>query len=157
LEKAGNILNNLLNNLLEKKQNKEGTVYHHFFNNWEQIVGKKLYGHTKVMDIQNNNLLVAVDHPGWLQILKLKERYILKKMNNMFPQLNVRSIKIRVREDCFKIKQEIKKKNLDTVKKTEKIDVSIEDVKKFDKIEDEQLKNTLKRLYMSLIKRGEES
>lgn len=152
MEKAGNILNQLLSNLLQKKQNKGGKDYYHFFNKWEHMVGRQLYGHTKIIDIKNKNLIIAVDHPGWLQILKLKERRIIKKVQKMFPQLTIKSMRISVREECFKV-ENVRDKN----EKEEENGVPQESMIKFDKIKDEQLKNILKRLYMSLIKKEEES
>jgi hypothetical protein len=165
LEKAGTILNHLLNNLLEKKQNKDGTIYYRFFSKWEHIIGKKLYGHTKIIDLKNNNLIIVVDHPGWLQILKMNERTIIKKVRKLFPQLAVKSMKVSVREDYFKMKDHKKQPGFNSVdesirgkrEKEKKSDISVENSVEFSKIKDEQLKDTLKRLYMSVIKKSEES
>ena len=154
MEKAGNVINHLLNNLLQKKYSKQGTVFYQFFNKWEIIVGKKLYGHSKIIDLKHGNLIIAVDHPGWLQMVKMKEKMIIKKVQKTFPQLNIKFMKIYVKEEYFRINCDGDKKNVENdkiIKNYEKFPPG------FDEIKDQELKNILKRLYISLLKKDEES
>ena len=154
MEKASNILNHLLSNLLQKKQNKKGTVYFHFFNKWEIIVGKKLYGHTKIIDVKNGSLVIAVDHPGWLQMLRMKDKIVIKKVQKMFPQLNIKSMKIHINEKYFKLSKDMdKEKEKNEDKKTN----NNEYPHTLDEIRDKKLQNILKRLFMSIAKKDEES
>lgn len=153
MEKAGNILNQFLDNLLKKTQNKGGKEYYSFLKKWEDIVGKKLYGHTKIIDVKNGSLIVVVDHPGWLQMVKFKEKMIIKKVQRNFPQLAVKSIRISVMEECFQVEKKIEEK----AEKAEKKENIEENLKEFENIRDEQLRSILKRLYMSIIKKDEES
>ncbi|MBN2531719.1 MAG: DUF721 domain-containing protein [Spirochaetales bacterium] len=155
LEKAGNILNQFLNTLLQK--NREGEDYYHFFNKWEYIVGKRLYGHTKIIDLKNKSLFIAVDHPGWLQMVKLREKIIIKNVQKMFPQLIIKSMKISVRQECFKEERNLDEQKQIEHEKIEKNDNVEKNLVNFNEIKDEQLQNNLKRLYISIIKKEEES
>jgi hypothetical protein len=165
LDKAGSVLNHLLHNLLQKKQNKQGTVFYHFFNKWELIVGKRLYGHTKIEDLKNGNLYVAVDHPGWIQMLRMQERRIVRSIGRTFPQLQVKSLRINVNEALFKLEEKkdevIEKKEGEKVRKRgendKKGENNSEEIKGIEEIKNKELQNVLKRLYMSLLKKEEES
>lgn len=120
-------------------------------------MGKKLYGHTKLIDIKNKSLVVVVDHPGWLQIVKLNERIIIKKIQKMFPQLSVKSMKTSVKQEFFKEERDFHEQEQEKYEKEEKNTEIRENSEKFKIIGDEQLRNTLKRLYVSIIKNKEES
>jgi len=163
LEKASNVLKNLLNNLMQKKKNREGEIYYHFYTKWQEIVGNRLYGHTKIIDIKNGCLIVAVDHPGWLQMLKFKDRSIITGIKRQFPQLHVTSMKMVVKEECFKIDKQIEKNEENDINKgkMDKIEKNkaqnIDKINEFENIKDTHLKNVLKRLYVSIIKKDEES
>ena len=157
MEKAKDILNQLLHNLYEKEKFQDGSEYYTFVHEWEHIIGKKLFGHAKIIDLRNKSLIIAVDHPGWMQILRLKEKIILKRIQRMFPQLSIKTMKLVVKEDCFKING-IKEKSGEKVNEISKEKEKLHEVNgKIDKIGDEQLRNIMKRLYMSIVKKEDES
>lgn len=58
--------------------------------------GEKLSAHTKIIDFKNHSLLVETDHPGWSQILQMNESFIIKGINWKIPDLNVKSMMIRL-------------------------------------------------------------
>jgi predicted nucleic acid-binding Zn ribbon protein len=92
MERAGDILRSLL----EEGTLREGQKYISFYSSWEEIVGEPLCDHTKAVDVQSGSLTVQVDHPGWFQMFRFNEREILRKVKKRFPDLNIRSIKVRV-------------------------------------------------------------
>ncbi|RKX92585.1 MAG: hypothetical protein DRP59_05095 [Spirochaetes bacterium] len=72
----------------------EGEMYVSFFNSWNKIAGTDISNHSRLTDIKNGILYMEVDHPGWIQLIQLRKREILKKTKSMFPQLEIRDIRI---------------------------------------------------------------
>jgi len=72
----------------------EGKMYVSFFNSWNKIAGTDISNHSRLTDIKNGILYMEVDHPGWIQLIQLRKREILKKTKSMFPQLEIRDIRI---------------------------------------------------------------
>ncbi len=72
----------------------EGKMYVSFFNSWNKIAGTDISNHSRLTDIKNGILYMEVDHPGWIQLIQLRKREILKKTKSIFPQLEIRDIRI---------------------------------------------------------------
>ncbi|MBN1697193.1 MAG: DUF721 domain-containing protein [Spirochaetales bacterium] len=161
MERAGDILKKYLGGILSKEKKEEGKRYSRFFSEWEKIIGEKLYGHTVIVDIVHHSLLLEVDHPGWLQLLRLKENSILKKIRKYYPELNIYSIKIRVTgNSLYKPKTE-SVSGVNTKMSVEPDTITspsqIEDNKVLlEKIGDQRLRSVLEKLSMSIEKRGDE-
>ena len=68
--------------------------YSSLFSGWRQIAGVDIAAHSAVKDLQNGALLIEVDHPGWVQMIRLKERSILMSIQKRYPELEIRVIKI---------------------------------------------------------------
>lgn len=58
----------------------------------KNLDGSNLADHSRIIDIKNNILIIETDHPGWIQLHKLYERTILKKLSLKFPTLKIRTI-----------------------------------------------------------------
>jgi len=92
MERAGDILRSLLS----EGTLKEGQKYISLYTSWDEIVGEPLSHHSKAVDVQRGNLVVQVDHPGWFQMFRFKEKEVLKKVKLRFPELKIESIRVRV-------------------------------------------------------------
>jgi hypothetical protein len=92
MERAGDILKSLLSEGILK----EGQKYISLYSCWDEIVGEPLSYHTKAVDVERGSLTVQVDHPGWFQMFRFKEKEVLKRVRSRFPALNIKMIKVRV-------------------------------------------------------------
>src|SRR6056297_2782289 len=72
--------------------------YHSFFSSWKQLAGINIAAHTRPRDIRNRVLIIEADHPGWVQLLHMQKRPILKKIRREFPQLDITDLRIVVGE-----------------------------------------------------------
>lgn len=90
-------------------------------------------------------------------MVKLREKIIIKNVQKMFPQLIIKSMKISVRQECFKEERNLDEQKQIEHEKIEKNDNVEKNLVNFNEIKDEQLQNNLKRLYISIIKKEEES
>ena len=59
-------------------------------------IGERLAGNTRVIDLKNGVLLVETDHPGWIQYLRMYQKFILKGLKMNLPDLKISSLAFRV-------------------------------------------------------------
>tara|TARA_B100001142_G_C14301277_1_gene642886 strand:+ start:1509 stop:1805 length:297 start_codon:yes stop_codon:yes gene_type:complete len=64
---------------------------------WEEVVGKTIAEHCAPKKLEQNVLLVEVDHPGWSTEIRYLESDLLERLNKKIPKLDVSEIKVRVR------------------------------------------------------------
>jgi predicted nucleic acid-binding Zn ribbon protein len=86
----------LLREYLREKGWLGGSPYDPLFREWQTIAGEGLGRHARLVDVQKGILLVEVDHPGWLQMLRLRQAGLLEAARRMAPQAMVQGIKARV-------------------------------------------------------------
>ena len=67
------------------------------FDVWPDIIGEEAAEHLKIQDIKRKTLLLEADHPGWVQIGKLRKKEILEKIKGRFPDKYIDNIKISLR------------------------------------------------------------
>jgi hypothetical protein len=94
MKKAGDILKTFF----DRSVLAEGEKYLRFFGAWDQIVGPDLSAHAKAIDIVHASVVVEVDHPGWLQLLQLRERNVLQSLHQRFPDLKITGMRYRLVE-----------------------------------------------------------
>jgi hypothetical protein len=92
MDKAGDILKSFLSFY----RLGEGEKYVSFFSDWKSIVGEDIACHARAVDIRKEALLVEVDHPGWMQILQMKQADILKLIARKHPGLGIRVLHMRL-------------------------------------------------------------
>lgn len=102
MKKAGDLLNVFFNDI----QKSEGEQFSNFHKSWEKIAGEKIGHNTKINDVVDGKLIIEIDHPGWKQLILLKEKNIIRQIKKQFPQLKVKKIKF-----IFKDRIKIDKKN----------------------------------------------
>jgi len=99
----------LLGNFFDKNFIKEGEEYLEFKTHWQKIVGDDLAAHIFIDDLVDKRLIVKADHQGWAQLFLLKKKAILKKINSIFPQMQINNIQIKYKDKMVEKKVEMKK------------------------------------------------
>ena len=56
---------------------------------WDAILGADLAGRARLRDIDRGRLLVEVDHPAWMQLVQMRQRQILRRVQRRFPELGI--------------------------------------------------------------------
>ena len=59
-------------------------------------IGERLAGNTRVIDLKNGVLLVETDHPGWIQYLRMYQKFILTGLKMNLPNLKITNLAFRV-------------------------------------------------------------
>ena len=132
-----------------------GERYGSFFRSWDVIVGEPLSEHTKVIDISGNRILVEADHPGWFQLFQFKEEKILKKIRQLYPELDIKCFRVLVAPGRDETKKKIKDNDILESKRVAKEPESVEATEDVRKNEDINI--ILKRLHKSIIKKEREN
>jgi hypothetical protein len=153
VEKAGDVLKQLI----DSKQRQNAAHYSSLFKGWESMVGSPLDRHSWVKDIVNNILMVEVDHPGWMQMLFFNKRKVLTRLRQTYPELAIKDMSIRLGDERGKRGSveplPATPSSEDTVAAEDpEIAASIEDA--VGKVEEEELKNGLRKLFISAVKRS---
>ncbi|MGL4983051.1 MAG: DUF721 domain-containing protein [Treponemataceae bacterium] len=97
-KKASDIIDSIFSNFDKAKMNQSNDLS----NLWNDILnkisieGNKLADHTRLIDLQNNILIVEVDHAGWIQLLQFYRKFILKELNKNVPSLKIKTISFKI-------------------------------------------------------------
>lgn len=54
--------------------------------------GQNLADHSRVTDLKNGILFVEADHPGWISLLQMHKKFIIRGINMKVPELNITNI-----------------------------------------------------------------
>jgi predicted nucleic acid-binding Zn ribbon protein len=86
----------LLREFLKEKGWLGGNPYEPLFVQWQKIAGEALAGHARLVDVRSSMLIVEVDHPGWLQMLRLRQDAIMEAARKAAPQVSLEGIRARL-------------------------------------------------------------
>lgn len=86
-------------------------------------LGERLAGNTRVIDLKNGVLLVESDHPGWIQYLRMYQKFILKGLQMNLPELKITNLAFRVAGEKVNLSeaydQQVRKSRNEMAKKIE--------------------------------------
>ena len=85
----------LLSSFFDVDKQSRGEQVSIFFGSWASFVGPRLAAHSRVADVDKGLLVVEADHPGWIQLLQLRQSNILENVTQRYPELKLRGIVFR--------------------------------------------------------------
>jgi len=59
--------------------------------------GQNLADHSRLIDLKNGVLLVEADHPGWISLLQMHQKFIIRGMNMKAPDLKISTLAFRLK------------------------------------------------------------
>jgi hypothetical protein len=89
-------ISSLLSSFFDEDKLRRGERFSDFFSSWPHIVGPRLAAHSRVSDVEKGILVVEAEHPGWIQLLQLKQSTILEEVSKRYPELALRGIVFRL-------------------------------------------------------------
>ena len=150
----------------KKTFSKEADIFDflELINGWEGVVGPRLVEQTIPLKLKNKSLTILTNHPVYAQQLSFMEAAIIKKIESSFPPLkgSIRKIFFQADNKHFALKREnIIKKSSVKQEHEKKWHKHSPEYKKFSKeaedrldgIEDDELKESLKSIYLQLKKK----
>lgn len=117
------------------------------FQGFTSLVGKELAKNVFIRDIKNNFLYVDVVHPGWAQALLLKKESLLKRINSIYQELNIKDIKIGILKQPVLLNNS-EKKRLEPESVVRGFDLE----ELLNQMPENDLKQALKRIYQAKLK-----
>ena len=64
------------------------------FAGWPQIAGEGLAAHSRLADVRAGILVVEVDHPGWIQVARMRQDRILSAARKSAPEAAVQGMRV---------------------------------------------------------------
>lgn len=152
MKKAGD----LLASFLDERILKTARTYSELFTSWQNIAGEKIAAHSRIQDLEHSILLVEADHPGWIQILQTKEKYLLDSLRRRFPDQNITGISFRLNREPPDVSPPRVLSAIPAAADTgeQEVSIPVPASDTYEHIDDEHFKETLKRLEKSIILRN---
>jgi hypothetical protein len=142
MDKADTIISNLFN----IRGYSESKGFMEAYKNWKKIIGdERLSDHCKLEDINDNSIRVSFDHPGWIQVFKMNQSNILRRLNTRYPNFTITSVSMYLKDDKIPSTLPLRRKE-NTPDKTE----SIQYKGNLKSIKDDELKMRLENLKKAL-------
>jgi hypothetical protein len=88
-------VSSLLSAFFDEEKLRRGERYSDFFSSWSALVGAKLAAHSRIVDVDKGLLVIEADHPGWIQLLQIRQSTILEAVARRFPEFSLRGVIFR--------------------------------------------------------------
>lgn len=69
-------------------------------------IGERLASNTRVIDLKNGVLLVETDHSGWIQYLKIYQKFILNGLKMNLPELEIKNLAFRLKGTNYNLSEQ---------------------------------------------------
>ncbi|MDR3343821.1 MAG: DUF721 domain-containing protein [Treponema sp.] len=161
MKKAGD----LLSFFFDEQMLNTAQEYSELFASWTFMVEKHNIAaaatHSQIVELERHVIFIEADHPGWIQILQTKQRQLLDEFQRCFPELTITGISFRLSRDPRLMKTTPVMKTLPnaepgpkeiTPEKTQAEEQYPAEI--YEKIQDADFKQALKRLERSIISRN---
>ncbi len=89
-------VSSLLSSFFNADKLRQGERFADFFASWSSLVGARLAAHSRVADIDKGLLVIEAEHPGWIQLLQLRQARILEDVVRRYPELALRGIAFKL-------------------------------------------------------------
>ena len=66
-------------------------------NTRDEFYGEKIAAHSEVVDLKNGQLLIETDHSGWIQVMQLHSKFIIRGINMKLPDVKISSLVFRMK------------------------------------------------------------
>lgn len=84
--------------------------------------GQRILDHSEIVDLKNGILIVETDHPGWSELIKLNQNFIIRGLNYNAKDLKITNIATRLKGMKGRVsdreKNEIKNKAVGKLKES---------------------------------------
>ncbi len=88
----------LLRQYLRERGWLSGSPYEPLFSGWQKIAGEAMAAHARLTDVRGGFLIVDVDHPGWIQMVRMRQAALLEAARKAAPAASLEGIRVRLAE-----------------------------------------------------------
>ncbi len=142
----------LLQLFLDRIGQSDGAQYVGLFRGWREIVGERIAAHAEPVDVRGSALIVEADHPGWVQMVMLSQRRILRQLKQRYPELGITGLHIRVAGDRAAARRDAGAvpNRASPAPQAAPLPPSADEAQALKRIDDSDLRDTLEKLRQSL-------
>ncbi|GHV85594.1 hypothetical protein AGMMS50230_12020 [Spirochaetia bacterium] len=98
VKKAGDLLASILDERSLKKAKEYGVLFSSAV--WSSLLEScslsQGFSHSRIVELERTVLLIEADHPGWVQLLQMKQNRLLEVIQRRFPELALTGISFRL-------------------------------------------------------------
>ncbi|MCQ2593089.1 MAG: DUF721 domain-containing protein [Treponema sp.] len=95
-------------------------------------IGERLAGNTRVVDLKKGILLVETDHSGWIQYLKMYQKFIITGLKRALPDLKINTMAFRITGSNVSLSDSYNESYSREIKKmSENLDKQDKEIEKF--------------------------
>ena len=70
-----------------------GNPYAPLFSDWGKVAGAGLAAHTRLTDVREGIMIVEADHPGWLQMARMRKQSLLSQARAAAPEARIEDVR----------------------------------------------------------------
>ncbi len=89
MKKVGDILREYL----RERGWLSGNPYAALFSGWVTVAGSGLAEHTRLVDVRDGVMIVEADHPGWLQMARMRKDALLSHARLAAPEARIEDVR----------------------------------------------------------------
>jgi len=67
--------------------------YAALFSDWAAVAGSNLAAHTRLIDVRNGVMIVEADHPGWLQVARMRKEALMSQARAAAPEAHIQDVR----------------------------------------------------------------
>ncbi len=67
--------------------------YAPLFAGWNEVAGSSIAAHTRLVDVHAGVMIVEADHPGWLQMARMRKEALLSAARAVAPEARITDIR----------------------------------------------------------------
>jgi hypothetical protein len=148
----------LLSVFFDEKLLKKAKNYSDLFSSWTRITERSgiaaAAGYSRLKEFERGVILVEADHPGWVQILQTEEDRLLKNTQRLFPELDIRGVSFMLSRNFPAGETEAEPVSPGGEEELKDQAEPAPKSSAYERINDQQFKDTLKQLEQSIRKRN---
>jgi hypothetical protein len=138
----------LLSAFFDEETIEKARGYNDLFSSWRDIAGESIAAHSRIAELEKSVLRIEADHPGWIQILQIRQKGLLNRVRRKFPALNITGISFRLTRNLPAPVQPDQDAEPDARTEAENVpETAVENLQDiYARIKDDELRESLKRI-----------
>jgi hypothetical protein len=92
-------IGDLISKFFDEETAQKAERYNGLFSSWTAIAGENIAAHSRIIELERSILQIEADHPGWIQILQTRQRYLLAAVCRKYPELDIHGLSFRLSRD----------------------------------------------------------
>lgn len=85
MKKASDLIEQIFSTIKMDEKSEVVSLFH----SWENIAGSDIASHSSIVECDRGTLIIRVDHPGWIQLIDIQKKRLLRGIQASYPDLGI--------------------------------------------------------------------